>query len=413
MDKNTSNTGVPKWLKNIQENSWELELLISGGAIFSLLQIDDFFLLWAVKLIVITAFSGVQTLLIVLFSLKVLTLGFSLHLCFRAYWLALLCVNYAYPNGINDQKINFQKPFKNPISENKNLHNKIVKIDRYAGLIMFASILSVFILIGIILLLILAFAFLSIDFIDNTTIGEIISWVSIILILLYILDLLLLNSLRKIKYLSYILFPLFWLFDLVSLRWFYQSAFLLFVTNVNKKRFAIACIPFLFTAFIISYLSAYQVFHWPNLFDQREYRFQMANNHTVIHSFYRDEYSSKGREYEPTISSKIQKGNYVEVFMPYTSASDSRVEKLSLPDSLKSFEQIIEVRIDSVDIKKMSWFPTYATNGIQGVTSMLPIQQFENGEHTLFITIGKKVDKHEMKFIIPFWIDRDKTNPSK
>ncbi len=347
--------------------------------------------------------------LIGIFALKVLTLGFCLHLCFRAYWLALLCVNYAYPSGINYQKINFQKPFKNPVSENKNLHDKIVKIDRYAGLIMFASILSVFILIGIVLLWILAFAFISVF--DNTIIEKIVWWVSFIVILFYMLDLLLLNSLRKIKYLSYILFPLFWLFDLVSLRRFYQSVFLLFVTNVNKKRFAIACIPFLFTAFIITYLSVYEVFYWPNLFDQREYRFQMANNHTVIYSFYRDEHSSKG--YEPTIGSKIQKGNYVEVFIPYTSASDLRVEKLSLPDSLKSFEQIIEVRIDSIDINKPSWFPTYAKNSIRGVTSMIPIHEFDNGEHILFITIGRKIDKHEMEFIIPFWIDRDKTNPNK
>ena len=28
---------TPSWLKNLQENSWELELLISGGAIFTLI----------------------------------------------------------------------------------------------------------------------------------------------------------------------------------------------------------------------------------------------------------------------------------------------------------------------------------------------------------------------------------------
>ena len=37
---------IPKWLKSLQENSWELELLISGGAIFSLFQITDLFIAW-------------------------------------------------------------------------------------------------------------------------------------------------------------------------------------------------------------------------------------------------------------------------------------------------------------------------------------------------------------------------------
>jgi hypothetical protein len=34
---------VPQWLKKLQENSWELELLISGRAIFSLFQLTDVF----------------------------------------------------------------------------------------------------------------------------------------------------------------------------------------------------------------------------------------------------------------------------------------------------------------------------------------------------------------------------------
>ena len=35
---------IPEWLKNLQENSWELELLISDGAVFTLFQASDFLL---------------------------------------------------------------------------------------------------------------------------------------------------------------------------------------------------------------------------------------------------------------------------------------------------------------------------------------------------------------------------------
>ena len=37
----------------------------------------------------------------VFITLKILTIGFIAHLCLRAYWLSLVCVNYVYPNGIN------------------------------------------------------------------------------------------------------------------------------------------------------------------------------------------------------------------------------------------------------------------------------------------------------------------------
>ena len=36
----------PKWLKRIQENSWEPEILISGGAILALFTLSDDFLNW-------------------------------------------------------------------------------------------------------------------------------------------------------------------------------------------------------------------------------------------------------------------------------------------------------------------------------------------------------------------------------
>jgi hypothetical protein len=33
-----------QWLKRLQQNSWEVELLISGGAIFTLFQIPEYLL---------------------------------------------------------------------------------------------------------------------------------------------------------------------------------------------------------------------------------------------------------------------------------------------------------------------------------------------------------------------------------
>lgn len=399
---------IPKWLKNIQENSWELELLISGGAIFSLFQLDDILIKVGTEAAILTGFLGMGYLALVsFFALKFLTLGFFLHLCFRAYWLALVCLNFAYPKGTNTQNINFKKPFKTTISEENTLKNSIVKIDRYAGLIMFASILGVFVLVGIIILLLAFFSLINLNLFDDTIFEKIIGWGSLSITLLYILDILLLNSLRKIKYFSYILFPFFWLFDIISLRWFYRSAFVLFASNVNKKRFVIVCIPFLLISFVISYLSIHKAVYMPNMFDQREYLFQRTNNYTIDYNLeYKDEQSPE-KWYPISVSSKIQKGNYVEVFIPYSMGYDAWIKKLPLSDSLKTLERIIEVKIDSVEIKNFSWFSTSAKNGYAGVMAMIPIRQFENGEHTLFVTVGRKVTKDKKtEFAVPFWIDR-------
>jgi hypothetical protein len=182
----------------------------------------------------------------------------------------------------------------------------------------------------------------------------------------------------------------------------------LFASNVNKKRFVIVCIPFLLISFVISYLSIYKAVYMPNLFDQREYNSQLTDNYATNYNLeYKDEQSPE-KWYPISVSSKIQKGNYVEVFISYSMGYDARIKKLPLSDSLKTLERIIEVKIDSVEIKNFSWFSSSAKNGYAGVMAMIPIRQFDNGEHTLFITIGEKVDKDNMsQFVIPFWIDRD------
>ncbi|MFZ9700606.1 MAG: hypothetical protein ACO3AF_05935, partial [Flavobacteriales bacterium] len=72
---------VPEWLQKLQENSWELELLISGGAIFSLFQLTDVFLEWINALGTINRVPGTFLMTIVGVAIvKTLTFGFSVHL---------------------------------------------------------------------------------------------------------------------------------------------------------------------------------------------------------------------------------------------------------------------------------------------------------------------------------------------
>jgi hypothetical protein len=100
MDDGNLEYSIPKWLRKLQENSWEMELLISGGAIFSLFQLSDLYVDFISSLKMTNAIVGLGILSMVgMFSLKLLTVGFITHLIFRAFWLALVCINYVFPNG--------------------------------------------------------------------------------------------------------------------------------------------------------------------------------------------------------------------------------------------------------------------------------------------------------------------------
>src|SRR5687767_7073892 len=97
---------APKWLRRIQENSWEGEILISGGAIFTLLQLSDFLIYAKTVLSENLPLAGLDEVIIFsMITLKWVTLNFVLHLIVRGYWLALLCVNSAFPGGINTSRL--------------------------------------------------------------------------------------------------------------------------------------------------------------------------------------------------------------------------------------------------------------------------------------------------------------------
>ena len=76
---------IPDWLKKIQENSWELELLISGGAIFSLFQLSDSWVHWIESLVEFSSFMGyTEILLIGTLGIELLKIGFIIHIILRA-----------------------------------------------------------------------------------------------------------------------------------------------------------------------------------------------------------------------------------------------------------------------------------------------------------------------------------------
>ena len=89
---------TPKWLKRIQENSWEAEILISGGAVFSLFQLAELLVKEAEYLKEVTPFRGLdETLIITMIILRGVTIGFIIHLLLRGFWIGLVCLNSVYP----------------------------------------------------------------------------------------------------------------------------------------------------------------------------------------------------------------------------------------------------------------------------------------------------------------------------
>jgi hypothetical protein len=408
---------IPKWLKELQENSWELELLISGGAIFTLFQVSDVWINWLENMNIISFLPGRAIFLLLgTLGLETLKLGFILHLILRAFWLSMVCINYVFPTGINKEKIKWKKPFRINIEEKEDLQSPIIFVDRLCGIVMYLSIISTFLLAGIIFTV---FITLSAPMIFGFNTGYI-GIVMLLAFFIYLVDLILGGIFRKIPYLSYLTFPFFTFYDYLTFRKVYQKSGLLFYTNISKWKFALSALVFFSIAFTFSYLNTYRIMHWPNLFDEREYRYQMTNNSIDLdYRNYRNELSD-GRSGVFNIQSKIIKDNYVELFVQYRVMFDELVDLLSETKEENILSDIFEISLNDSVYSNIEWFRTFnKTTTNTGITAIIPIEDLKDGKHIIKLSCSDKIKAKSSEILffelkcrniyIPFWKDTEVT----
>ena len=108
------------WLENLQRNSWEPEVIISGITL-------AFLFIFPAKIYEFCAYINQELGVGYIFSLllvfyltaiiSVFKIFFVLHLCLRFFWTGLLGLSYAFPQGAINEKLfkaaqnyNYQKP---------------------------------------------------------------------------------------------------------------------------------------------------------------------------------------------------------------------------------------------------------------------------------------------------------------
>ncbi|HOY38971.1 MAG: hypothetical protein KBB11_01590 [Bacteroidales bacterium] len=386
---------VPKWIKKLQESSWELELLISGGAIFSLFKVGGIIPGFFVSISKYASVPGLSIFMIfVMIALKSLTLGFVVHLAMRSYWLALVCVSYVFPGGLRQEKIGWRKPFRIPAEGETGMYKQIMSVDRFCGLIIYFSIILAVILAGFILFFITSF---TIPVITLPVDKAVYFTVFYVVFVVYLFDFITFGLLRKIPYLSYIVYLPFRLIDFLTLRFLYQRSLLLLSTNIRKMKIALILFAYMLAAISFSYVSLYRTMHWPNILDQRTYRFQenMGSNIYIDNNYYLDDQDGT-KVKDIAIQSLIVKDKCLKVFAVYDRDWDKLMDYISGKDGEKHFSDLALVRIDDSVYNNIEWIPTRSRDLNRfGMTAFIPITQLGMGRHVLTITAN--LDSVQMK----------------
>ena len=250
MSNDYKSPAFKKLLDSLQQQSWELELIISGFAIFGLFTAYS-----PIKIAVIQAENDEQIYafviyVILLIACSILLFNLLLHVVLRGLWIGALGLRYV-SGDIEFDKLKYSDRFKNYLSK------KIVSFDRYIARledycsVLFAiSFLLIFYVIGF-TLVIVCLALTANYILDSKTLPN---WVSkgigipLILFLVFgmlltFIDFLFQGILKKNRVISTLYFPIYWVFSFITLSFLYRPLLYNFLDHKFGKRLLLVLTP--------------------------------------------------------------------------------------------------------------------------------------------------------------------------
>jgi hypothetical protein len=250
MSNDYKNSKFKELLDKLQQESWQLELLISGFAIFGLITSIPH-----IRTSMIIAENDKQFipfafLLIAFVACSILIFNLLIHVILRGLWIGALGLRYV-SGDIDFETLNYHSRFT------KYLKKRIVSFDKYVATlenycsVLFAvTFLLIFyvISISIIILCIVGVATLilsndNLPEIPRMVIGIFLIFFLLIGTLLVFIDFLTQGYLKKKKWLSKIYFPFYWVFSFLTLTFLYRPLVYNFLDNKFTKRLSFFLVP--------------------------------------------------------------------------------------------------------------------------------------------------------------------------
>ncbi len=446
MKSNYTSINFKQWLNKLQQESWQLELLISGFSIFGLVTALDPLQNTINEAVAIGSpyryiYSFLNT------CCYILIMNLIIHVIFRGLWIGTIGLRYV-SGDIDYDSLNYSERFT------KYLKKRIGAFDKYISnledlcSILFAMtflVLFYFIAFLIFTLLIVAVSTsLMNSFLVDFLLGKM--FVTLFIISFFFsyififIDFITQGYLKKKKWTSFFYLPIYKIFSYLTLSFLYRPLLYNFLDNKFGKRVLILLVPIYISIIFLSEIENVQ----SNYISKNSYTsVNFTNNNNYINTIKKNRYVK-----DVAINSKIINNSYIKVFVVYKSEiedilfkknealipekehrgiksnflnlGDRNEKKLNSIDSiygpyLKTFNNVYELKIDTT--KFTSDFIITKLNKQLGFETVLPLKAFSEGKHILKVSrLNFSKDKKKKKdeanvekqiiekvIEIPFW----------
>ena len=443
MSSNFKTKKFQELLDRLQQDSWQLELIISGFAIFGL-----FTALPEIKLALTIAENDKQIVtfvvsIVALLACYILIFNLLFHVTLRGLWIGALGLRYV-SGDIDFETLNYDNRFKNYLKK------KIVSFDRYVAIlenycsVLFAiSFLLIFYVISITITIVLLVGVINL-LIDNESLSKgwrvfigtsFVAFIGIGSLLTFI-DFVTQGYLKKKRILAKIYFPFYWVFSFITLSFLYRPLVYNFLDNKFTKRISILLIPIYF---LIAFIGSIK-FQTSNYIESTKRNSNIYLNNNEYEDLLIEENDLVDNA---TIQSKVITEPYINLFKVFSENLENRIynyhpslkpendrrgfktgmqfsssgrNKISTKkrDSLarkyvEVFNDMYEVNIDSLTIDT-DFLITKNTKNQTGFQTFIPTKNLKDGKHVLKLKrklIRKKDTLKRIDVIIPFWYFKD------
>ncbi|MGV6831345.1 MAG: hypothetical protein ACWA5P_07280 [bacterium] len=438
MNQNHNNPAFKKLLQKLQEESWQLELIISGFAIFGLFTSYE-----PIKLALYEAQNNDEIqkgliLTLAIISNAILLFNLLLHVLLRGLWIGALGLRYV-SGEIDYDHLNYHSKFDRYLKKKVGSFDKyIATLENYCSIIFAVSFLLIFYVLATF------FTFLCIAMVGNYLIDneDIPKWVSqgvgiplmiflVVGMLLTFIDFLTQGFLKKKKWLAIIYYPVYRVFSIFTLSFLYKPLVYNFLDNKFGKRLSFLLVPLYIGILIISSFK----YQKSNYYDLNSWE---SNNtmYFLDSGNYKDQIKEDEFINDVMIDGKVITKNHINVFMVLDDKLEDAIYSMNeglkpekdrrglssdivifgdggnwrLQDSLKKaylkeLNTIHEITIDSTNYD-FDFLPSRSMTEEFGFETFIKLDSLTEGKHVLrvFRNRIRRGDSIRGRIAaIPFW----------
>ena len=431
-------------MDSLQQQSWELELIISGFAIFGLFPAYE-----PLRIEMVNAENEQQIYRFVAYFIlhiasSILLFNLLLHVILRGLWIGSLGLRYV-SGDIEFDKLRYAPRFTNYLKK------RIVSFDRYiANLENYCSVLFAISFLLIFYVLAMTMIILSIVLVANfiiegdwlperlgSILGAFLIMFIVIGMFLTFIDFITQGLLKRNKWVAKFYFPIYWVFSFLTLSFLYRPLVYNFLDNRFGKRLILLLAPIYLAILVIT---SFEYRNSNYLEKELKSSSIFANRENYMDMLTKDS-DFPG---EVVIPSKVITKSYLNVFIPFSENIEERIfiyndslrpktDRRGLTSSIKintnwgdeitsarqkdsirrvylrTFNEIYSFKIDSLPMDE-DFILTTGPKKLLGFETNLNISDLEEGKHVLRLR-RKRREKDTIvtvtSAVIPFWNFKD------